>query len=62
LDRLRGGGFDLIVLWVIEGDRRAIGFCGRLGFVPDGSIRHRQMFGTPTAVVRLRRHAGWGTA
>jgi ribosomal protein S18 acetylase RimI-like enzyme len=58
LDRLRAGGLDPVVLWVIEGNHRAIGFYERLGFVRDGAIRHREMFGTPAAVVRLRQPPG----
>jgi ribosomal protein S18 acetylase RimI-like enzyme len=53
--RLRSGGWSEVVLWVIEGNRRAVGFYERLGFKPDGSVRHREMFGKPTAIVRLRR-------
>jgi ribosomal protein S18 acetylase RimI-like enzyme len=52
---LRGGGFAEVVLWVIERNRQAIGFYQRLGFQPDGSVRHREVCGVPTAVVRLRR-------
>jgi ribosomal protein S18 acetylase RimI-like enzyme len=53
--RLRSGGSSEVVLWVIEGNRRAVGFYERLGFKPDGSVRHREMSGKPTAIVRLRR-------
>ena len=53
--RLREGGSVEVVLWVIEENRRAVGFYERLGFRPDGSIRIREMNGKPTAIVRLRR-------
>jgi GNAT superfamily N-acetyltransferase len=55
LARLRGGSSVEVALWVIEGNPRAVSFYERLGFRPDGSVRLREMFGTPTAIVRLRR-------
>jgi ribosomal protein S18 acetylase RimI-like enzyme len=57
LDRLRVAGLGPVVLWVIEANRRAISFYERRGFVRDGAIRQREMFGTPSVVVRLRRPA-----
>ncbi len=54
LARLRSGGSAEVVLWVIEGNHRAIGFYERLGFKPDGSVRVRQMLGKHTDIVRLR--------
>jgi ribosomal protein S18 acetylase RimI-like enzyme len=54
LERLRSGGSAEVVLWVIEGNRQAIGFYERLGFKPDGSVRLREMLGKHTAIVRLR--------
>ena len=55
LARLQGGGLSETVLWVIEANRRAVDFYEQLGFVPEGSVRHRQMYGTHVTVVRLRR-------
>jgi ribosomal protein S18 acetylase RimI-like enzyme len=54
LDRLRGDGFAEVVLWVIEGNRQAIEFYERFGFARDGSLRHPEMYGVPTTIVRLR--------
>jgi ribosomal protein S18 acetylase RimI-like enzyme len=54
LDQLRSDGFAEVVLWVIEGNRRAIEFYERFGFAGDGSLRHREMYGVPTPIVRLR--------
>ena len=62
LCRFRGDGFAEVVLWVIEGNRRAVRFYRRFGFVPDGSACRREMYGTTTTVVRLRFHAGVKTA
>jgi ribosomal protein S18 acetylase RimI-like enzyme len=58
LDRLRSDGFAEVRLWVIEGNRRAIEFYERFGFVRDGSLRHREMYGIPTTIVRLRLRPG----
>ncbi len=55
LAQLRGSYSVEVVLWVIEWNRRAVGFYERLGFRPDGSVRLREMYGTPTSIVRLRR-------
>jgi ribosomal protein S18 acetylase RimI-like enzyme len=62
LSRLRGDGFAEVVLWVLEGNRRAVRFYRRFGFVPDGSVVRREMHGIPTTVVRLRFHVGVETA
>jgi ribosomal protein S18 acetylase RimI-like enzyme len=62
LGRLWREGFAEVVLWVIEGNRQALGFYERFGFIRDGSFRHREMYGTPTTVVRLHYSAGRGGA
>jgi ribosomal protein S18 acetylase RimI-like enzyme len=54
LARLGGGGSSEVVLWVIEENRRAVGFYERHGFKPDGSVRLREILGKSTAIVRLR--------
>jgi ribosomal protein S18 acetylase RimI-like enzyme len=54
LDRLRSHGFAEVLLWVIEGNRQAIEFYERFGFVRDGSLRRFEMFSTPTTTIRLR--------
>jgi ribosomal protein S18 acetylase RimI-like enzyme len=62
LARLNASGFTEVVLWVIEANRPAVRFYDQFGFVPDGAVRHREMYGTSTAVVRLRRGAAGETA
>ncbi|HWB68277.1 MAG TPA: GNAT family N-acetyltransferase [Mycobacteriales bacterium] len=39
LDALRAGGFDRCLLWVLEGNQRAIGFYERHGWVADGRTK-----------------------
>jgi hypothetical protein len=43
---------------MIEENGEALGFYERFGFVPDGSVRRRELYGTQTKVVRLRFRAG----
>ena len=62
LERLQSDGFAEVVLWVIEENQRALDFYRRFGFIRDGSVRHRTMYGTETTVVRLHRRAGVETA
>jgi ribosomal protein S18 acetylase RimI-like enzyme len=61
LDRLRLEGFAEVSLWVIEGNRQAIEFYERFGFLHDGSRRYHDMFGTPTVIIRLRLRSGMAT-
>lgn len=58
LDRLRSDGFADVSLWVIEGNRQAIEFYERFGFVRDGSVRLRDMSATPTRIIRFRLCSG----
>jgi len=58
LDRLRGDGFAEVVLCVLEGNKQALRFYEKFGFVRDGSSRHREVYGAATTVVRLRLGAG----
>jgi ribosomal protein S18 acetylase RimI-like enzyme len=53
--RLRDGGWVEVALWVLEGNRRAVGFYERLGFSWDGAVRFLNMYGNPASRVRLRR-------
>jgi ribosomal protein S18 acetylase RimI-like enzyme len=55
LARLRNRGSVEVALWVIQENRRAVGFYERLGFRTDGAVRIPEMYGKPTAIVRLRR-------
>jgi ribosomal protein S18 acetylase RimI-like enzyme len=53
--RLRSGGSAEVVLWVIVGNRRAVGFYERLGFQPHGPVRLRER---GRCTERLRRSCG----
>jgi ribosomal protein S18 acetylase RimI-like enzyme len=61
LDWLRSHGFAEVSLWVIDGNRQAIEFYERFGFARDGSLCHREMFGTPTTIIRLRSRLSTAT-
>ncbi len=58
LERLRGDGYADVVLWVIDGNRRAIAFYERFGFVRNGSLHHREMHGITVTIVRFRLRSG----
>ncbi|MGA2259330.1 MAG: GNAT family N-acetyltransferase [Thermoguttaceae bacterium] len=58
LEQLRSSDLDPVVLWIVEGNHRAIAFYERLAFAWDGAIRHHEMFGRAVTVVRLRRYSG----
>lgn len=60
LERLAGGGarWDVLTLWVLEGNARALAFYARFGFEPDGARREDALTGpagqrTPAPHVRL---------
>jgi ribosomal protein S18 acetylase RimI-like enzyme len=53
--RLREGGFDAAVLWVLRGNERAQRFYQREGWVPDGAQRFEQPYGIVSDVIRFRR-------
>ena len=55
LERLRVPGYLEATLWVLEGNRRAIGFYERFGFVRDGAVKPREMYGVPVTLARFRR-------
>jgi GNAT superfamily N-acetyltransferase len=55
LERLREPGYREATLWVLEGNRRAIGFYERFGFARDGALKSREMYGVPVTLGRLRR-------
>jgi ribosomal protein S18 acetylase RimI-like enzyme len=51
---LRTRGLDPIVLWVIDGNERGIGFYEHLGWRPDGARQPIDFDGTPVDEVRYR--------
>jgi ribosomal protein S18 acetylase RimI-like enzyme len=53
--RLREGGFDAAVLWVLRGNERAQRFYEREGWEPDGAQRFEQPYGIVSDVIRFRR-------
>ena len=55
LGRLRLPGYPEATLWVLEGNRRAVGFYERFGFTRDGALKSREMYGVPVTLARLRK-------
>jgi ribosomal protein S18 acetylase RimI-like enzyme len=53
--RLREGGFDAAVLWVLRGNHRAQRFYEREGWTPDGASRLEEPYGIVSDVIRFRR-------
>jgi ribosomal protein S18 acetylase RimI-like enzyme len=52
LDRLACAGFREAKLWVLGRNARAVAFYEGAGFVSDGAVTHRKMFGVPVIIVR----------
>jgi GNAT superfamily N-acetyltransferase len=48
-------GFDAAVLWVLEGNERAMAFYRRDGWQPDGARRVAPVFGVSVPELRYRR-------
>jgi ribosomal protein S18 acetylase RimI-like enzyme len=53
--RLREGGFDAAVLWVLRGNHRAQRFYEREGWTPDGASRLEEPYGIVSDVIRFGR-------
>jgi GNAT superfamily N-acetyltransferase len=53
--RMREAGFEEAVLWVLQGNHRAIEFYEREGWRADGATRLEQPYGIVSDVRRLRR-------
>jgi ribosomal protein S18 acetylase RimI-like enzyme len=53
--RLREGGFEGAVLWVLRGNERAQRFYEREGWERDGAQRFEQPYGIVSDVIRFRR-------
>jgi ribosomal protein S18 acetylase RimI-like enzyme len=51
-ERLASAGFREAKVWVLERNARAIAFYERAGFVPDGRIKHPEIYGVATTIVR----------
>jgi ribosomal protein S18 acetylase RimI-like enzyme len=51
-ERLANAGFREAKVWVLDRNAQAIAFYERAGFVPDGRIKHREMYGVPTTIFR----------
>ena len=43
LEQLQSSDLDPVVLWIIEGNHRAMAFYERLSFARDGAIRHAKI-------------------
>jgi RimJ/RimL family protein N-acetyltransferase len=56
LGRLRAGGFEQAILWVLEDNPRARAFYERCGWQLDGVARGETFLETPVAEVRYRIH------
>lgn len=52
---LIGQGFADAELWTLDGNERALRFYRAAGWEPDGTVEHREVWGTDTTDVRLRR-------
>lgn len=52
LGQLAATGLCEAKLWVLGRNARAVAFYEQAGFVRDGTIKHRDMFGVPAIVVR----------
>jgi ribosomal protein S18 acetylase RimI-like enzyme len=51
---LRDDGCDEMVVWVLDGNARAIGFYAALGFAPDGGRQDEPHTGLPEVRLRAR--------
>ena len=54
LERLAGAGSCEAKVWVLDRNARAVAFYEHAGFIRDGMVKHREMFGAPVVVVRYR--------
>ena len=56
MSRMRGEGYESVILWVLRGNEQAIGFYEKAGFGADGASRVKQRSdGTEMPIVRYRR-------
>lgn len=55
LAALAASGFTSAMLWVLEGNRRAVSFYVRQGWVDDGTVRHEDWDGELLTEYRYRR-------
>ncbi len=54
-ERLRRGGFELAVLWLLAGNEQAARFYRSCGWTPDGARRREDPWGVDVEVQRWRR-------